>query len=82
MDEERIVRLEGVGVIDPYCKICQEMFYPAYKIGGVSVFAPSHKQKLNNVSITYMLASGTIDEYLTELVEVKRSKPGVCNEEL
>jgi SWI/SNF-related matrix-associated actin-dependent regulator 1 of chromatin subfamily A len=27
----------------------------------------------NNVSITYMLASGTIDEYFTELVEVKRS---------
>lgn len=29
--------------------------------------------QLNNVSITYMLASGTIDEYFTELVEVKRS---------
>lgn len=27
----------------------------------------------NNVSITYMLASGTIDEYFTELVEIKRS---------
>jgi SNF2 family DNA or RNA helicase len=27
----------------------------------------------NNVSITYMIASGTIDEYFTELVEVKRS---------
>lgn len=27
----------------------------------------------NNVSVTYMLASGTIDEYFTELVEVKRS---------
>jgi SWI/SNF-related matrix-associated actin-dependent regulator 1 of chromatin subfamily A len=26
----------------------------------------------NNVSITYMIASGTIDEYFTELVEVKR----------
>jgi SNF2 family DNA or RNA helicase len=29
--------------------------------------------QLNNVSITYMLASGTIDEYFCELVEVKRS---------
>lgn len=29
--------------------------------------------QLNNVGITYMLASGTIDEYFTELVEVKRS---------
>ena len=29
--------------------------------------------QLNNVSITYMLASGTIDEYFTELVEIKRS---------
>lgn len=29
--------------------------------------------QMNNVSITYMLASGTIDEYFTELVEVKRS---------
>lgn len=29
--------------------------------------------QLNNVSITYMLASGTIDEFLTELVEIKRS---------
>lgn len=29
--------------------------------------------QLNNVSITYMLASGTIDEYFSELVEVKRS---------
>lgn len=27
----------------------------------------------NNVSITYMIASGTIDEYFTELVEIKRS---------
>lgn len=27
----------------------------------------------NNVSVTYMLASGTIDEYFTELVEQKRS---------
>lgn len=26
----------------------------------------------NNVSVTYMLASGTIDEYFTELVEIKR----------
>ncbi len=29
--------------------------------------------QLNPVSITYMLASGTIDEYFTELVEIKRS---------
>lgn len=29
--------------------------------------------QLNSVSITYMIASGTIDEYFTELVEVKRS---------
>jgi len=29
--------------------------------------------QLNNVSITYMLASGTIDEYFTELVEIKRA---------
>lgn len=29
--------------------------------------------QMNNVSITYMLATGTIDEYFTELVEVKRS---------
>jgi SNF2 family DNA or RNA helicase len=29
--------------------------------------------QLNNVSITYMLASGTIDEFFTELVEIKRS---------
>lgn len=29
--------------------------------------------QLNPVSITYMLASGTIDEFFTELVEVKRS---------
>lgn len=29
--------------------------------------------QLNSVSITYMLASGTIDEYFTELVETKRS---------
>ena len=27
----------------------------------------------NNVSITYMIASGTIDEYFTELVETKRA---------
>lgn len=27
----------------------------------------------NNVSVTYMIASGTIDEYFTELVEIKRS---------
>src|SRR5207244_2615388 len=27
----------------------------------------------NSVSITYMIASGTIDEYFTELVEIKRS---------
>lgn len=29
--------------------------------------------QLNPVSITYMLASGTIDEYFSELVEIKRS---------
>jgi SNF2 family DNA or RNA helicase len=29
--------------------------------------------QMNNVSITYMLATGTIDEYFTELVEVKRA---------
>jgi len=29
--------------------------------------------QLNNVSITYMIASGTIDEYFAELVERKRS---------
>ncbi|MBI3334672.1 DEAD/DEAH box helicase [Candidatus Pacearchaeota archaeon] len=29
--------------------------------------------QMNNVSVTYMLASGTIDEYFTELVEVKRA---------
>ncbi len=29
--------------------------------------------QLNPVSITYMLATGTIDEYFTELVEIKRS---------
>lgn len=29
--------------------------------------------QLNNVSITYLLASGTIDEYFTELVERKRA---------
>jgi len=29
--------------------------------------------QLNSVTITYMLASGTIDEYFTELVEIKRS---------
>jgi SWI/SNF-related matrix-associated actin-dependent regulator 1 of chromatin subfamily A len=29
--------------------------------------------QLNNVSITYMIASGTIDEFFTELVEIKRS---------
>lgn len=29
--------------------------------------------QLNNVDITYMIASGTIDEFFTELVEVKRS---------
>lgn len=29
--------------------------------------------QLNNVSITYMIASGTIDEYFTELVEQKRA---------
>lgn len=29
--------------------------------------------QINNVSITYMLASGTIDEYFTELVERKRA---------
>lgn len=29
--------------------------------------------QMNNVSVTYMIASGTIDEYFTELVEVKRS---------
>lgn len=29
--------------------------------------------QINPVSIVYMLASGTIDEYLTELVEIKRS---------
>ena len=29
--------------------------------------------QLNNVSMTYMLASGTIDEYFSELVERKRS---------
>lgn len=29
--------------------------------------------QLNPVSITYMLASGTIDEYFTELVEIKRA---------
>jgi SNF2 family DNA or RNA helicase len=29
--------------------------------------------QLNNVSITYMLATGTIDEYFTELVEQKRA---------
>jgi len=28
----------------------------------------------NNVSITYMIAAGTIDEYLTELVEIKRAR--------
>ena len=28
----------------------------------------------NNVSITYFIASGTIDEYLTELVEIKRAR--------
>lgn len=29
--------------------------------------------QLNNVSITYMIASGTIDDFFTELVEIKRS---------
>ncbi len=29
--------------------------------------------QLNNVDITYMIASGTIDEFFTEIVEVKRS---------
>jgi SNF2 family DNA or RNA helicase len=28
----------------------------------------------NNVSITYMITSGTIDEYFTELVEIKRAR--------
>lgn len=29
--------------------------------------------QMNNVSVTYMIASGTIDEYFSELVEIKRS---------
>lgn len=40
---ERITRLESIGYLDPNCKTCQEIFYPAYKHGDVSVFAPSHK---------------------------------------
>ncbi len=30
--------------------------------------------QLNSVTITYMIASGTIDDFLTELVEVKRAR--------
>lgn len=29
--------------------------------------------QMNNVSVTYMIASGTIDDFFTELVEIKRS---------
>ena len=41
--EERIARLEKDGFLDPNCKSCIEIFYPAYKQGMTRVFAPSHK---------------------------------------
>ena len=39
---ERIARLEKIGYLDPNCKSCQEIFYPAYW-KGMTPFAPSHK---------------------------------------
>ena len=41
--EERIARLEQLGYLDPNCKTCVEIFYPAYKHGYMIVFTPSHK---------------------------------------
>ena len=41
--EERISRFEKIGYLDPNCKSCQEIFYPAYRKGDMSVFAPRHK---------------------------------------
>lgn len=41
--EEMISRLEKSGDIDPTCRMCQEIFYPAYKTGITIVFAPRHK---------------------------------------
>lgn len=41
--EEYIKHLEGIGEIDPNCKTCQSVFYPAYRAGITSIFAPRHR---------------------------------------
>lgn len=38
-----IKRLEGLGILDPACKTCQDEFYPSYREKGVGPFAPNHK---------------------------------------
>jgi SNF2 family DNA or RNA helicase len=55
----------GEGINLQFCSdaiILERQWNPANRFG-----------QLNSVTITYMLASGTIDELFTELVEVKRS---------
>jgi len=41
--EELIARLEQQGDLDPNCRMCQNIFYPAYNSGVTIVFAPRHK---------------------------------------
>lgn len=41
--EQLIKRLESLAELDPNCKMCQEIFYPAYREGKDFVFAPRHK---------------------------------------
>ncbi len=40
--EERIARYEKYGIINPSCKTCQEVFYPALKCGEIVIMAPKH----------------------------------------
>jgi hypothetical protein len=41
--EARIKYLETLGELDPNCKMCVAIFYPAMRKGNFSPFAPRHK---------------------------------------
>jgi hypothetical protein len=42
---KKIEKLEHEGRLDPSCRMCNEVFYPALKAGKefTSIFAPRHK---------------------------------------
>lgn len=56
MDEtidQRIARLEKLGMLDPECPTCQREFYPRYRAGKDAPFAPPHRSSSNCQSGKY-----------------------------